>query len=89
MDIHGSNAGHAYINKYPQKITGAILAEPGGLTWPQTEDYLSRSNEVKLFNEAINNALVLESIIAGKSQHEILDYRASFFSSYEKRRATQ
>ncbi len=79
----GAMLATAYINKYPQKITGAVLAEPGGLTWPQTEDYLSRSNEVKLFNEAINNALVPESIIAGKSQHEILDYRASFFSSYE------
>jgi proline iminopeptidase len=44
---------------------------------------LSRSNEVKLFSEAINNALVPEAIIAGKSIHENLDYRASFFSSYE------
>jgi proline iminopeptidase len=79
----GAMLATAYINKYPDKITGAVLAEPGGLTWPQTEDYLSRSNEVKLFSEAINNTLLPESMIAGKSQHEILDYKASFFSSYE------
>lgn len=79
----GAMLATAYINKYPEKITGAVLAEPGGLTWPQTEDYTSRSNDVKLFKEAINNTLVPESIIAGKSQHEILDYKASFFSSYE------
>lgn len=79
----GAMLATAYINKYPNKITGAVLAEPGGLTWPQTKDYLSRSNEVKLFTEAINNTLVPESIIAGKSQHEILDYKASFFTSYE------
>jgi len=79
----GAMLATAYINRYPEKITGAVLAEPGGFTWPQTEDYLSRSNEVKLFREAINDALVPESIISGKSQDEILDYKASFFSSYE------
>jgi proline iminopeptidase len=79
----GAMLATAYINKYPERITGAVLAEPGGLTWPQTKGYLSRSNEVKLFSEAINNALVPEAIMAGKSHDEILDYKASFFSSYE------
>ena len=79
----GAMLATAYINQHPEKISGVVLAEPGGLTWPQTEEYLSRSNKVKLFTEAINDALVPEQIIAGRSVHEVLDYKASFFSSYE------
>jgi proline iminopeptidase len=79
----GAMLAAAYINQHPEKISGAVLAEPGGLTWTQTEEYLSRSNKVNLFSEAINDALVPEQIIAGRSDHEVLDYKASFFSSYE------
>ncbi|HEX7017037.1 MAG TPA: alpha/beta hydrolase, partial [Cyclobacteriaceae bacterium] len=79
----GAMLAVAYINQHPQEISGAVLAEPGGLTWPQTKTYLSRSNKVHLFSEALNDALVPEQFIAGRSTHEILDYKASFFSVYE------
>jgi len=79
----GAMLATAYINEHPEKINGAVLGEPGGPTWPQTEEYLSRSNKVKFFKEAINDALVPEQIIAGRSEHEVLDYKASFFASYE------
>ncbi len=79
----GAMLATGYINQHPEKINGVILAEPGGLTWPQTEEYLSRSNKVKLFNEALNDALYPEQLFGGRSEHEVLDYKASFFSAYE------
>jgi len=79
----GAMLATAYINQYPSKISGAILAEPGGFTWPQTQEYLSRSNKIRFFSEALNDATFPEQIIAGRSEHEILDYKASFFSNYE------
>ena len=79
----GAMLAAGYINQHPGMISGAILAEPGGLTWPQTNEYLSRSNKIRFFSEALNNSVFPEQIIAGRSEHEVLDYKASFFSNYE------
>lgn len=79
----GAMLATAYINQNPQDISGAILAEPGGFTWPQTTDYLSRSNKIKLFSEALNDAVYPEQIFSGRDEQEILDYKASFFASFE------
>ncbi|MCR9252835.1 MAG: alpha/beta hydrolase [bacterium] len=79
----GAMLATAYINKYPEKVNGLILAEPGGLTWIQTEEYLSRSNEIKFFSEALNDAIFPEQIFAGADDHIILDYKASFFATFE------
>lgn len=79
----GAMLATAYINQNPAEINGAVLAEPGGLTWTQTEDYLSRSNKIKLFSEALNDAVYPEQFFSGRGEHEILDYKASFFSSFE------
>lgn len=79
----GAMLATAYINQFPEQISGAVLAEPGGLTWPQTEDYLDRSNHIKLFSEALNDAVYAEQFFAGRDEQEILDYKASFFGSFE------
>lgn len=79
----GAMLATAYINQNPQRISGAILAEPGGFTWPQTKEYLSRSNKIKFFSEALNDAIFPEQIISGRSEQEVLDYKACFFSNYE------
>lgn len=79
----GAMLSTAYINQHPDKISGAVLAEPGGFTWTQTNDYLSRSNKIKFFSEALNDAVFPEQIIAGRSEQEVLDYKASFFSTFE------
>lgn len=79
----GAMLSTAYINQHPEQITGAVLAEPGGFTWPQTMDYLSRSNHVRLFNEALNDALFPEQIFAGRSEDEVLDYKAAYFTTFE------
>ena len=79
----GAMLATAFVNQHPEKISGVVLAEPGGLTWTQTSEYLSRSNEIKLFSEALNNAVYPDQFFAGRNEHEILDYKASFFSSFE------
>lgn len=79
----GAMLATAYINQHPSKISGAILAEPGGLTWAQTSEYLTHSNKIKFFSEALNNAVFTEQFFAGRSEHEVLDYKATFFSNYE------
>ena len=79
----GAMLATAYINQNPDRISGVVLAEPGGFTWPQTLEYLGRSNKIKFFSEALNNATFPEQFIAGRPEHEVLDYKALFFSSYE------
>lgn len=79
----GAMLATGYINQFPQKITGAILAEPGGFTWTQTEEYLSRSNKLKFFSEALNDAVFPDQIFAGREEHEILDYKAAYFATFE------
>ncbi len=79
----GAMLATAYINQHPDRIAGAVLSEPGGFTWTQTSEYLSRSNKIRFFAEALNNAVFAEQIIAGRTEHEVLDYKASFFANYE------
>jgi proline iminopeptidase len=79
----GAMLAAGYIDQYPDEVDGAILAEPGGLTWEQAKEYTSRSNEIKLFSEALNDAVFPEQIFAGRDEHEILDYKASYFSTFE------
>lgn len=79
----GAMLATGYINRHPGKISGAVLAEPGGLTWAQTSEYLGRSNKVKFFSEALSDMTFPEQFFAGRPEHEILDYKASFSASYE------
>jgi proline iminopeptidase len=79
----GAMLATGYINQYPEKIDGVVLAEPGGFTWPQVEEYLSKSNKIKFFSEALNDAIFPEQIFAGRDEHEILDYKATYFFTYE------
>jgi proline iminopeptidase len=79
----GAMLATAYVNQHPERINGLVLAEPGGFTWSQTSEYLDRSNKIKFFSEALNDAIFPEQIFSGRSKHEILDYKASFFSEFE------
>ena len=79
----GAMLASGYINQFQNKIDGAVLAEPGGLTWDQVVEYNSKSNSINLFSEALNDALFPEEIFAGMAEHEILDYKASYFFTFE------
>lgn len=79
----GAMLATGYINQYPSKIDGAVLAEPGGFTWDQVMEYLSRSNHIYFFSEALNDALFPEQIFAGRDEDEILDYKFAYFATFE------
>ena len=70
----GAMLATAYLNQNPDKIDGAILAEPGGFTWEQTEAYLSRSRTLNLFGEATNDFVYQDQLITA-SDHNALDYK--------------
>lgn len=78
----GSMLGVAFTGKYPNEITGLILAEPGGLKWNDVLEYVSNSRSFKLWSEALNDVTYLDQFISGKeNQHQILDYKMSLISS--------
>lgn len=79
----GAMLATAYINRYPQKVSGAVLAEPGGFTWPQAKAYMERALRLRVFSEDLNDALFPDHIFAGRADHEVLDYRASLLLAFE------
>ncbi len=70
----GGMLATAFINQNPEKITGAILAEPGGFTWEQTEAYIGRSRSLNLTGEATNDFVYQDQIITA-DDHNTLDYK--------------
>nr|WP_315193692.1 alpha/beta hydrolase [uncultured Flavobacterium sp.] len=79
----GGMLATAFINKNPNKITGAILAEAGGLKWGETKEYLEKTKKIELFSEATNDVLYLDQFLTGtKKQHEVLDYKSAIQSSF-------
>jgi len=80
----GAMLATAYINAYPVSVNGAVLAEPGGFTWKDTEDYLSRSNKITILSEETSDAVYFDQIFTGKeNEHEILDYKAQLLAAFE------
>ena len=79
----GGMLGAGYISLYPEVVDGLIMAEAGGLTYDQMIDYVERQNKVDYFAEATNDAIFPEQIFAGRSEHEILDYKHMFWTQYE------
>ena len=59
----GAMLATAYINSYPTKINGVVLAEPGGFTWDQTNDYIKRTKDMSPFSENSNDALYPDSFL--------------------------
>ncbi len=73
----------AYINAYPNRIDGAIFAEPGGFTKELLDEYGAMSRKLALFSEATNDLLYADQFLTGKeNQHEILDYKFGISSSF-------
>jgi proline iminopeptidase len=79
----GAMLATAYINKYPTKINGAVLAEPGGFTWDELKEYSEKSRKLELFSEATNDAIYPGQFFTGnENDHAILDYQLSIQSSF-------
>ncbi len=79
----GAMLAAGYINKYPTAINGAILAEPGGLTWDEVETYGEKSRRLALFSEATNDAVYADQFLSGnENDHAIIDYKLGLTSPY-------
>lgn len=70
----GAMLATAYINQKPNEIDAVILAEPGGFTWSQIEEYSSKSRKLELFSEWTNDYVYQDQFITG-NDHNTLDYK--------------
>lgn len=74
----GAMLATAYVNQNPDKVDQVILAEPGGLTYPQLETYVTKTFKPKIFEETTNDLVYTDQFLTGTS-HDIIDYRLAFF----------
>lgn len=71
----GAMLATAYINVNPSAISGAILAEPGGLTFQDMKSYVAKGRNLS-FDEATNDVLYVDQFLSGSDNaQEILDYK--------------
>lgn len=76
----GAMLATAYVNQNPGKISGLVLAEPGGFTWKDTKDYIERFQTLQLFDEASNDFVYLDQFVTG-DDHRVLDYKAGLMAA--------
>jgi len=78
----GAMLASAYINANLTKISGVILAEPGGLVYDDILAYVKRAQSLKLSSETFSNAMYADQFFTGREKnHEILDYRLALLGS--------
>ena len=78
----GSMMGTGFAGKYPDKVDGLILAEPGGLKWDDVMTYINDSRAIGLWTEALNDATYMDQFLtSGVNDHEVLDYKFALLSS--------
>ena len=72
----GAILATAYVNEYPEAVSGLILGEPGGLVWHDIVDYIHRSREAEIMSELMSDITYMDQFITGReTQQEILDYK--------------
>lgn len=80
----GGMLAAAYINAYPNRISGVIFLEAVGFNRTLLNEYGSLSRKLHLFNEVTSNVLYYDQFLTGKeNEHEILDYKMDIASSYQ------
>ena len=78
----GAMLAASFIDKYPTAISGTILAEPGGFTLPDIDEYVTRSRDIIITSELMADLLYADQFLTGKKdQHAILDYKYALLSA--------
>ncbi len=72
----GAMLATAYVNEHPGDISGLVLMEPGGFTWNDTKEYLTRWQTMDPFAETVNDMLFVDQLVTG-SDHNTIDYKAA------------
>ncbi len=70
----GAMLATAFVNDYPDRVSGLVLIEPGGFTWDDTYDYMERAFVFDAFGETINDQVYLDQFLTG-DDHNTLDYK--------------
>ncbi|MGK2861813.1 MAG: alpha/beta fold hydrolase [Chitinophagaceae bacterium] len=79
----GAILAAGYVNKYPARISGAVFAEPGGLSKKLLDEYSEGSRKLSFFAESTNDILYMDQFLTGKkNDHAILDYKLNVASSF-------
>jgi proline iminopeptidase len=79
----GAMLAAAYINAYPNRVTGAIFAEAGGFNKQLLDEYGEASRKLNLFSEITNDVLYYDQFLTGReNEYQILDYKLSIASSF-------
>jgi len=79
----GAMIAAAYINTYPERISGAIFAEAGGFNKTLLDEYEQSSRQIELFAEVTNDVMYYDQFLTGtENEHEILDYKSALSSSF-------
>ena len=82
----GAMLATAYVNAYPAAIRGVVLAEPGGFTWQETKDYISRTRKLSPFTEDTNDQFYFDQVLTGnKNDHTVLDYKMAIAAAFDSR----
>ena len=62
------------------------MSEPGGFTWDETKDYISRTRKLSVFNEDNNDEFYPDQVITGtENEHEVLDYKMAIKSAFDSK----
>lgn len=80
----GAMLATAYVNENPEKISGLIVGEPGGLVWKDVKDYVSRSRQAAITSENMNDVFYMDQFLTVKfDEQEILDYKFGLLAFVE------
>lgn len=78
----GGMLAAGFINNKTLPISGVIVGEPGGFTYDQMTEYVSRSRSFGLLSEALNDATYVDQLLSGsEDDHQILDYKFTLWAS--------
>lgn len=78
----GDMLAAAYVNSNPTVVNALIIGEAGGLVWKDVDEYITRSRDVSLRSEALNNATYADQFFTGnRDQHRVLDYKFALLST--------
>lgn len=79
----GAMLAAAYVNTYPDRITGVVFAEAGGFNNQLLDEYGSMSRKLAVLSEATNDIFYYDQLLTGReNEHEILDYKLALQSPY-------
>ncbi|HEX6913781.1 MAG TPA: alpha/beta hydrolase [Chitinophagaceae bacterium] len=78
----GAILATAYAGRYPGAVQGLVVAEPGGLNWPDIRSYVKASRSFGLWSEMLNDVSYLDQFLtASQNQHQVLDYKQAMLAA--------